>query len=82
MPDTKAKIGGGGRLVIPAEYRRALGIDEGDEVILRLENEQLRILTTRQAMRHAQRLVRRYSRPGRRLSQELLDERRQEAKRE
>ena len=30
-----AKIADGGRLVIPAEYRRELGMEPGDEVIIR-----------------------------------------------
>ena len=43
MRAAKAKVGQGGRLVIPAEYRRALGIEVGDTVVLRLEDGELRV---------------------------------------
>jgi len=49
MIQIKTKLGEGGRIVIPAEYRQALGLQVGDEVILRLEDGSLRIFTPRQA---------------------------------
>ncbi len=35
MQDTKTRLGENGRLVIPAPYRKALGLQTGDEVVLR-----------------------------------------------
>lgn len=70
---------GGGRIVVPAEFRRALGLAPGDEVILRLEGGELRVLTRAQAIRRAQETVRRYVPAGRPLVDELLEERRREA---
>jgi len=74
----KTKLAEGGRIVIPAEYRQALGLHVGDELILRLENGEVRIFTTRQAIRRAQELVRRYIPQKRSLSDELIAERRKE----
>lgn len=51
----------------------------GDEVILRLEDDEVHILTPRQAIKHAQKLVRNYIPHGRTLSDELIFERRQES---
>jgi len=34
-------LGKAGRLVIPAEFRRELGLEDGDELILRLDDEGL-----------------------------------------
>jgi bifunctional DNA-binding transcriptional regulator/antitoxin component of YhaV-PrlF toxin-antitoxin module len=65
--------------VLPAEYRRALGIQVGDEVVLRLEGETVRVLTRRQAIREAQEIVRRYVPADRSLADELIEERRREA---
>ncbi len=79
MPRTRTKVAEGGRIVIPAEFRRALGLDVGDEVILDLEEGQLTVLTPQQAVKRAQELVRRYVPEGRRLVDELIEERRAEA---
>ena len=75
----KTKIGEGGRLVIPSEYRKALGIKPGDEVLIMLEEDELRVINTRKAVFRAQSLVRRYVPEERRLSEELIRERREEA---
>lgn len=69
-------------MVIPSRYRRAAGLKEGDEVILALDETGLRILTPRQAIKQAQDLVRKYIPAGDRLADELLSERRRDAKRE
>jgi AbrB family looped-hinge helix DNA binding protein len=79
MNQTKTKLGEGGRIVIPAEYRQALGLQVGDEVILRLEGKELRIFTLNQAIRRAQELVNRYMPQERSLADELIAERRLES---
>ncbi len=78
MLDIRAKLTDGGRVVIPAEYRQALGLHIGDELILRLENGEVRIFTPQQAIKRAQELVRGYLPQGRSLVDELLAERRME----
>ena len=82
MNDVATKIAAGGRIVIPAEFRRELGADVGDEVILRLTGGEIHILTRSQAIRKAQTLVRKSIPAGRSLVKELLQERRKDAKRE
>jgi len=77
----KTKIREGGRLVIPAEYRKALGLKPGDEVLLSLEDGEIRVVSTRQAVARSQTLVRRYVPNGRSLSEELIKERQEEATR-
>ena len=54
MIDVRTKLTEGGRIVIPAEYRQALGLQVGDELILRLEDGEVRIFTLRQAIKRAQ----------------------------
>ena len=82
MQDFKTKLGKGGRIVIPAEYRRELGVEPGDKIILHLDEEGLRVYTPAQAVARAQSLVRRYVPKERNLSEELISERREEADRE
>jgi AbrB family looped-hinge helix DNA binding protein len=79
MEEIRARISEGGRISLPATYRRALGINIGDDVILRLEDGEVRIFTLQHAIQHAQELVRTYLGEGRSLSEELIAERREEA---
>lgn len=78
----QARMGSGGRLVIPAEIRQELGLKEGEPVVMRVENGELRIWTAREGIRRAQKIVRRYVPPGVSLVDELIAERRAEAARE
>jgi bifunctional DNA-binding transcriptional regulator/antitoxin component of YhaV-PrlF toxin-antitoxin module len=73
------KLGAGSRLVIPAEYCRALGIVPGDDLVLVLEEGSLRVMSPREGIRRAQALVRTYIPEGQCLSEELIRERRGEA---
>lgn len=79
MSKTLSRLGEGGRLVIPVEYRRALGVEVGDELVLTLEDGSLRVTTPREAIRRAQALVRSYVPEGRSLSDELIADRRRES---
>lgn len=75
--ETKARVNEDGRVVIPASFRKALGIRAGDEVVLRLEEGELRITTLKRRIERAQRLVRKHVRPGTSLVDELIAERRE-----
>lgn len=79
----RARIAAGGRVVIPAHYRRALGVKAGDEVILVLEDDgAVRIMTPARALQRAKQAVRKYVGADRRLGEELIAERRQDLERE
>ncbi|HEY4053694.1 MAG TPA: AbrB/MazE/SpoVT family DNA-binding domain-containing protein [Terriglobales bacterium] len=80
--EARARITENGRVVIPAIFRKALGLNPGDEVVFRLEDDELRVTTIRQRIARAQRHARKYLRPGISLVDELLAERREAAKRE
>ncbi len=78
----KAKIGPSGRVVIPAAFRKEMGLKAGDEVLMCLEDGEVTLYTRAQAIRRAQEIVRRHVPEGVSLSDELIAERRAEAKRE
>ena len=80
--ETRMRINENGRVVIPASYRKALGIKAGDEVILRMEDDELRITTMNRSLERARRRIRKYVKPGVSLADELIAERREAAKRE
>ncbi len=79
MSDSVTKIGKGGRVVIPSRHRKALGIEEGQQVIVSLDRDGIWIRTPEQAVAHAQSLVREHVGKGKSLVDELLRERRREA---
>jgi AbrB family looped-hinge helix DNA binding protein len=66
-----------GRVVIPASFRKRLGIRVGDEVVLQIQDDQLRITSLQRNLERAQRLVRKHVKPGTSLVDELLAERRE-----
>lgn len=82
MEQVSAHVAKNGRLVIPATFRRALGLEDGGDVVLRLENDELRIVTKRQQVANLKRLMRRHISNGRSLVDELISERREASKRE
>ena len=79
MKTKTARLGKSGRIVIPVELRRGLGVEAGDEVILRLDTEGLHLSTPAQALARAQAFVKGLGIEGRDLAEELVAERRREA---
>lgn len=82
MTAIKTRLGKGGRVVIPAEYRKKLGIEPGDEIIVSFKDGEIKISTIKEAVRRAQEIVRRFVPEGVSLVDELIQERRREAARE
>jgi AbrB family looped-hinge helix DNA binding protein len=80
--EARARVNENGRVVIPASFRKALGINAGDEVVLRIEDGELRITTQQRRIKRAQRRAQRYVKRGASLVDELLAERREAAKNE
>ena len=79
---TRMRVNENGRVVIPATFRKRLGIRIGDEVVLQIENDELRIITLKRNIERAQRLVRKHVKPGISLVDELIAERREAARNE
>lgn len=79
----RGKIVSGGRLQLPADVRRQLGFEEGETVILQIENNELRVRSFRESVRRIQERFR-HLRPtdGTLISDELIADRRKEAERE
>ena len=75
----KTKVTQGGRVVIPADMRRQLGIEVGSDVNLTLDGNSVRILTQKESIRRAQELFRKLIPEGTSLADELIAERRREA---
>jgi AbrB family looped-hinge helix DNA binding protein len=78
--EARVRVNESGRVVIPASFRKSLGIQSGDEILIRVEADELRMSTLKSRLKRAQDLVARYVEPGTLLSEELIAERREAAK--
>lgn len=84
MTSAHTKLGVNGRVVIPVEFRRSLGLSENDDVVLVLEEDSVRLMSVRSAVARVQRLFAPHRKPkrGKSMVDELIAGRRAEAKRE
>lgn len=80
--EARLRINENGRVVIPVSSRKALGINPGDEVRLRLGDDERRFSTLRSRLEQARCHVRKYVKPGVSLVDEWIAERREAGKRE
>ena len=76
------ELGAGGRLVIPARMRAALGMKVGDRLTVRLDGDELRIHTYLAGIRRIQERARKRDPEGKHGVDEFLAERRREAAKE
>ena len=82
MKSQAVKIIDGGKLIIPAAFRRSLGFDTGDTVVVELDEDGLHVRSLSSAVRRAQQIVREFVPNEVDLADELIAERRIEAERE
>ena len=76
----RMRVNENGRVVIPAAFRKRLGIRVGDEVVLQIQDDELRITTLKRNNERAQRMVRKHVKEGTSLVDELIAERREAAR--
>jgi len=76
----RIRIGEKGRIIIPAAMREALGIAEGEMLMLHVVDGELRIATRESRLRRAREWARQNIPPGVSLADELNAERREAAK--
>jgi len=75
-------LGPGGRVVIPAALRDAMEIQEGDTILAWVEDGELHLLSPRVGARQAQDMISCLLPEGVSLADELIEDRRREAKAE
>jgi bifunctional DNA-binding transcriptional regulator/antitoxin component of YhaV-PrlF toxin-antitoxin module len=78
MQTATTKVVDGGRLILPANIRRAMKLEKGDSVVLELDGEELRVRSTKSLIREVQGMLKPY-RTDVLASDELIAERRAEA---
>ena len=75
----KGKVVEGGRIIVPATFRKELGLSKGDTVFMELDGGELRVRPARSALRRIQDKLRSLSTKGHLVSEELIADRRAEA---
>lgn len=75
----RTAIGPGGRVVIPAAYRKALEVNEGDYIVMQMDGEELRVVNDEKEFARARAVLAKYVPEGLSLVDELIAERRREA---
>lgn len=64
MKGISVKVEEGGKVAIPAEYRKALGVGEGDDLIFHMQNGKIVLLTRAQAILYVQEQLSKYNAGG------------------
>jgi len=83
MKFAHAKVASSGRLSLPAEFRKALGLERGGSVVIALDGREMRITTIAESVVRAQALSRRLLKGKRKFTvDDFIAERRREAARE
>ncbi len=81
MSGHRAKILDGGRIIVPAALRQALGLAKGDTVYLDIEGDALRVRPAHAVVAQLQAKLRCYAPDGVSLADDLIAERRDDARR-
>ncbi len=79
---TRLKIDSAGRILIPAEMRAAMLVRPGDTVAARVVDGEFRIVSPEASLRRVQAIARKIIPPGVSLVDDLIADRREEARRE
>lgn len=84
VPHTRLKIDSAGRIVVPAEMRSAMMVKPGDTVTAEVVEGEFRIVSPEVALKRVQAVAREWRRrnPGIDVVEDLIAERREEARRE
>ncbi|RZI46727.1 AbrB/MazE/SpoVT family DNA-binding domain-containing protein [Rickettsiales endosymbiont of Peranema trichophorum] len=76
----KSKIVKGGKISIPATYRKALRLKEGDEIIFNLNNNELTLVPIKTSLQKLREMINQYHDPNTSLVDKLIAERKAEAR--
>jgi AbrB family looped-hinge helix DNA binding protein len=58
MKSIRATVSESGRISLPAEFRKALGLERGGSVVVELSDHEIRIRTPAEGLRRAQKIIR------------------------
>lgn len=62
MSEFRARLREDGRIVIPAVYRKQLHLEPGEELIIRVEDDELRLTSLKNSLKKAQKTIQLHAR--------------------
>lgn len=57
MKEYRVNLGENGRIIIPAELRSKMQLNQGDEILLRYDNHSVIMMTMRRAVKEVQEII-------------------------
>lgn len=78
----RGRLVSGGRLQLPADIRRELGLNDGDQVVMRVVDGELHVRPARDVLKRIQAMLRPYAPTDGSVTEELIADRRVEADRD
>ena len=78
--ESKALINDAGRILIPLNIRKALNLNIGDEMLLKVEEDEIHMIPLSKAVQQAQDLIRQYNKDGLKLTDVLSELRKEDQK--
>jgi AbrB family looped-hinge helix DNA binding protein len=82
MMNDVAFVDKAGRFVVPARFRKQMGWEFGDKLTLEVVENELRVVSVKQAIRSAQEMVARRIPAGVSLVDDLIEDRKNEVRRD
>ncbi len=79
MAAVRGKVVEGGRIIVPAAFRKSMGLSKGDTVFMELHGDELRVRPARSALRRIQAKLRALAPSEGLASDKLIAERQAEA---
>jgi AbrB family looped-hinge helix DNA binding protein len=79
MEIVKSRIDQAGRILIPASHRQLLHLMPGQDVILQMEEGELRVRSFKESAKHARNLVKQYNSKDQDLVELLFQARKEDA---
>lgn len=78
MNEQQVLMGDGGRIVIPALFRKAIGVSKGDELLIRLHDGEIRIFTQQEALARIRKAAQKIKKKGMSITDDFIANRRKE----
>ena len=82
MLEFRVKLGQDGRIIIPAECRHIMHLSPGEELVLRIENDEATLFSLHHAIQKAKEIVKSHNKNRKSMVQELIKMRRDEGQHE